>query len=506
MSRPTAARVESTTAFPDFEEDIAPDADASPPRSSSTRTREGSLFRPRTREQSVSNSRARKFSLRFQESAPPLGFLQATGEVAAHAPTFGDIRRGTYSSRETQSQWRRSSISSSDRSRASSGATIPNPPVRMAPSRGISAADVVPEHADEHILASIPSGHALKDKDAEKPELSQKATKDLAAEDVVKPETDVMANRVSSDAPSNSLDAEFPTGYHFPPKHTRWQSTVIGAKAFWKFTITPFGFLIVIYGCNIVAWGGMLFLLLIGGGKAMCHPTCNDINSARRIWIEIDSQILNALFCVTGLGLIPWRFRDLYYLMQYRLRKNYDGLRRLAGINRGWFRLEGSDTLPVPALAHDADIPISSPESALALPETSNPDPPLTGFRAPPTKVWKLDLVIWLYVWNTFLQIVLCGFMWGLNRIDRPSWSTGTFVALACIVAAAGGIIAAIEANHVKKVEGVPWGEADLILDAEQGVGTKADHAVLGVKDKEAEKIKKVDSEKKVKKFLDFLL
>ncbi|KFY94778.1 hypothetical protein V498_03727 [Pseudogymnoascus sp. VKM F-4517 (FW-2822)] len=35
----------------------------------------------------------------------------------------------------------------------------------------------------------------------------------------------------------------------------------------------------------------------------MCHPTCDDINSPRRVWIEIDSQILNALFCVTGFGL-----------------------------------------------------------------------------------------------------------------------------------------------------------------------------------------------------------
>ena len=71
------------------------------------------------------------------------------------------------------------------------------------------------------------------------------------------------------------------------------------------------------------------------------------------MWLEIDSQILNALFCVTGLGLVPWRFRDLYYLLRWRLTseekhgreaKMY-GLRVLAGIHHGWFRLPGSETL-----------------------------------------------------------------------------------------------------------------------------------------------------------------
>ena len=74
---------------------------------------------------------------------------------------------------------------------------------------------------------------------------------------------------------------------------------------------------------------------------------CNYIDSPRRIWVEIDSQILNALFCVTGFGLIPWRFRDLYYLLQYRLLGKYEGLQVLGGIHRSWLRLPGSQDLPV---------------------------------------------------------------------------------------------------------------------------------------------------------------
>lgn len=208
---------------------------------------------------------------------------------------------------------------------------------------------------------------------------------------------------------------------------------------------------------------------------AMCRPTCNDINSPRRIWIEIDSQILNALFCVTGFGLAPWRFRDLYFLMQYRLGHEAVALRTLAGIHRGWFRLQGSAELPVEIGPHNIEeqSPQTIDHSAIPYPEKKMPDAPLTGARAQATPLWKLDLVIWLMVWNTFLQCCLSGFMWGMNRYDRPSWSTGLFVALACTVAAVGGLIMFLEAKLVKGVEGVALSHEDLRLlegDRERGV------------------------------------
>lgn len=268
----------------------------------------------------------------------------------------------------------------------------------------------------------------------------------------------------------------YPNGYHPPPKKSWSEATAIGLKAFWKFFLTPLGFFIVIYGLNVVAWGGMLFLLLINAAPAMCHPTCNAINSPRRIWVEIDSQILNALFCVTGFGLIPWRFRDAYYLLRFRALHRPDALRRLAGFHRAWFRLPGSERLNV--LSRDGR-PVSGPDDdvdsvdaaksnpALPIPTSSAPDPPLTGVRAPPTALWKLDFVIWAYVSNTFLQAVLSAFMWGYNRINRPSWSTGFFVALACIVAGAGGLMCFLEGKKVKKVEGIPVQEEEVLRDVE---------------------------------------
>lgn len=203
---------------------------------------------------------------------------------------------------------------------------------------------------------------------------------------------------------------------------------------------------------------------------AMCHPSCNDIDSPRRKWIEWDSQILNALFCVTGFGLAPWRFRDLYFLLRYRLRGETLALRRLAGIHRGWFRLEGSTELRADLGPHNVE---QTELAAIPYPETKVPDAPLTAVRAPATAAWKLDLVIWLMVWNTLLQCCLSGFMWGMNRYNRPSWSTGLFVALACVVAGIGGLIMFLEGKTVKGIEGVPVSQQDLELleeDRERGI------------------------------------
>ncbi|ROT40159.1 hypothetical protein SODALDRAFT_356102 [Sodiomyces alkalinus F11] len=266
------------------------------------------------------------------------------------------------------------------------------------------------------------------------------------------------APKVSAKHP---LTGPFENGYHFPPAHSWKESFRLGAIAFWKYTWTPIGFFIVLYGLLVVAWGGKLFLLLVNAAPAMCYPSCDDINSPRRKWIEIDSQIMNALFCVTGFGLAPWRFRDLYFLLRYRVNSDADSLRRLAGIHRSWFRLRDSDLLPVDVGPNNVND-LSPDLLSIPLPQSKIPDPPLTGIRAPPTSIWKMDFVIWFNVSNTFLQCVLSGFMWGMNRFDRPAWAVGLFVALACGAAATGGLMIFHEGKRVKKVEGVTVSERDL--------------------------------------------
>ncbi|RDL40523.1 Uncharacterized protein BP5553_00502 [Venustampulla echinocandica] len=448
----------------------------------------------RVRGQSSSSTirgRLRTASSSFQESNPPTGMCIATAQIASSIPSLSDIRRGSYSSDgwtsegQVREKGRRASLaraaeSPSGITKRKSSSALNSPRTPVAPH------DSLPEVADESehqnlypIPSDVPVGPSAVGDGAQEPTITNMASstgRSKAANQRASSDTNISPNstRTAPKVDTQYKTTPFDNGYQFPPKHSWTESTAIGLTAFWKFFITPIGFLVVVYGLNVVAWGGMLFLLLCNASPAMCHPTCDDINSPRRIWIEIDSQILNALFCVTGFGTIPWRFRDLYYLLQYRLQKKEIGLRRLAGINRGWFRLAGSQDLPVGLGAANIESEAGNvPESALPFPLSKTPDAPLTGIRAPPTKLWKLDFVIWSMVWNTFLQTVLCIFMWHFNRYERPSWSTGLFVALACIVAACGGIMGFIEGKHVKTIEGVPVSEKDkerLARDRELGI------------------------------------
>ncbi|KAI2626657.1 hypothetical protein GGR54DRAFT_591817 [Hypoxylon sp. NC1633] len=271
---------------------------------------------------------------------------------------------------------------------------------------------------------------------------------------------------------------EYSNGYHFPPKYPIKEQVRMVMVSFWNFYNTGFGFFLTIYSLNVIAWGGMLFLLLCNAAPEMCWVNgtydCNHIDSPRRIWIETDSQILNGLFCVTGFGLAPWRFRDWYFLLRYRLQGDQKALRTLAGVHRGWFRLSGSDQLPVALGPKNIDeMPANYNINGVPYPLETISDAPPTGIRAPPTDLWKLDFVVYFNVANTFLQCVLSGFMWALNRYDRPSWSTGLFVCLACIAGAIAGIMMGVESKHVKAIEGVALTKGDmerLARDKELGI------------------------------------
>lgn len=409
-------------------------------------------------------NRLRSASRSFESSSIPVGMWSATASLASSAPSLVDIRRGSYGSDgwsgdgQLKEKSRRESIGRRNTSNS-----------QVAKNTNGSGLTEVAEHQKlESPIEHVSTGRQLDSIATEGTAGTQKP--------VVQHNTaSVPATGGSSTDPSQEYRTEpFDNGYEFPPKHSWQTSTAIGAKAFWKFFLTPLGFLVVVYGLNVVAWGGMLFLLLCNASPAMCRPTCDDINSPRRIWIEIDSQILNALFCVTGFGLVPWRARDFYYLMKYHIRGDQLSLRRLAGLHKDWFRLEGSSELPIEIGPDNIEAEISNlPESAVPYPLKAIPSAPLTGRRAPATPRWKLDFFIWMFVWNTLLQIVLSTFMWKFNRYQRPSWSTGLFVAMACIVAGVGGIMGFVEGKKVKAIEGVQVSAADkerLKRDREMGI------------------------------------
>jgi hypothetical protein len=354
----------------------------------------------------------------------PQGFFSASGAAAGSAPSLRDIRQGTFGHRGWMHRHHHGNGKTDE-----TGITLEEiPSERPASGEGSSVgkddiANVAPQKAP---IIRIPTG--------------------------------------------TQYNAD---GYPIAPKVPWKTSFAIGLKSFGKWMLTLKGFLITVYFLNVVAWGGMLFLVLIGGAPAMCPPgeppTCNGDNTTRRIWIENTSQILNALFCLTGFGLAPWRFRDLYWLLVYRIpgrtkEKRQVGIRRLAGIHNDWFRLAGSQNWAEEGVddEHNPSVP---------LPLRKKLNPPATGVRAEPTATWKMDFVVWCNVWNTLFQICLAFFMWNYNRlvipishvevsltqhrITRPNWATGLFIALAFGVSGAGGIMILVQGKKVKKVEGV---------------------------------------------------
>ncbi|KAF2006135.1 hypothetical protein P154DRAFT_517833 [Amniculicola lignicola CBS 123094] len=460
---PAVTQTESTQTTPQ----ASPDHAANSPTSPAHRSR-GSTNASNT----SAVGRIRAASIKLMEASPPPGMWAATGSVASKAPSITDLRKGSFSSNGWNEEAQRSRaerrLSSTDdtakraprRQSATESLTVESPvketpgeKSRLQPGGPTGGLEPFPAVTEEE-MSALPTHESVQvDGVMEVPKYDSKQ-KEMQSTDGTR---ELSETSEKGSLPHPPIQRQYTNGYIEPAKVPWTTATVIGLKAFWKWFLTPFGFLITVYFLNVVAWGGMLFLLLCNAAPAMCKPSCNHIQSPRRIWIEYDSQILNALFCVTGFGLAPWRFRDLYFWCFWRIggaSRKQQGVRTLAGIHRGWFRLPGSELLPrnVSATTVNPDDP------AVPIPHTKIPDAPPTGHHAPPTKGWKMDWVVWMNMWNTLFQIVLCFWMWHYNRYDRPSWATGTFVALGMIVAACGGLMMFHEGKHIKKVEGVPAG------------------------------------------------
>jgi hypothetical protein len=201
-------------------------------------------------------------------------------------------------------------------------------------------------------------------------------------------------------------------------------------KLFGKYVMTLRGFAVTLYFMLVIAFGGMLFLLLCNAAPAMTREWGPDDkeHSPRQIWMEIDSQILNALFSITGLGLFPIRMRDLYLWFRGRYQGDLTCNVRILKIHSKWF---------------------------------------WSGFSSD----WKLMTVIVLYIFNSVFQVLLCFVMWNYNRFTRPSWTTGTLIAASFSCTIGAGIIMFLEAKRIDKycfqtgnvrIQGIPFDEMNV--------------------------------------------
>lgn len=205
-----------------------------------------------------------------------------------------------------------------------------------------------------------------------------------------------------------------------------------------QYICTLKGFFVTVYFLLVIAFGGMLFLLLCNAAPAMTREWGPDdkVHSPRQIWMEIDSQILNALFCITGLGLFPVRCRDLYLWIRGRYMGDIYCNSKILKIHSSWF---------------------------------------WAGF----TSDWKLLLVVILYIFNSVFQVLLCFVMWHYNRFTRPSWSTGLLIAASFLCVIIAGIVMFVEARKIKvylfqtgreRVPGLSFGasQADVEMEREK--------------------------------------
>lgn len=264
-----------------------------------------------------------------------------------------------------------------------------------------------------------------------------KRSSTASADNVAPTEKEVSAETESPIFASPTAEIELPVHEKVP-----WPTAIKHAlHAFWKFFLTPTGFLITLYGLNVVAWGAMLFFLELHAAPAMNHPDNGNADSSpRKIWLEITSQILNALFCLTAWGLAPWRFRDLYWLLKWRWTSgpgSRDAVTKLAQRNQSWYRMRECDMTE-----EDGEF------ARFAHMRT------FTGEVAPPTASWKLDFVVWMMVLNSLFQVGMAFFMWHWNRIDRPSWGVGVFIGLGCFVSLCAGLMSWWEGRKIKIIEG----------------------------------------------------
>lgn len=160
-------------------------------------------------------------------------------------------------------------------------------------------------------------------------------------------------------------------------------------------------------------------------------------------WVEVCSQIEDGLFAVTGIGLIPWRVLDTYRIYKiWHYKRKTRALRAKAGLPQ----LLDVDDLPDPAYDPNYVHVLSDKEQKDLHKQQEKFQRHQTWYRAHGTETHRAFpintalLICCLNDGNSIFQIMLCATMWGLNRFQRPAWSTGCLIPAAFLC----GILSAV--------------------------------------------------------------
>ncbi|PIL37095.1 hypothetical protein GSI_00787 [Ganoderma sinense ZZ0214-1] len=219
----------------------------------------------------------------------------------------------------------------------------------------------------------------------------------------------------------------------------------------WSFLKTPLGIATAIYGFLIVFWGTAIVVFLI--------PIINLHNDIQQgYWVELSQQVETGLFTITSIGFIPFRVMDTYRICKiWRYKRKIARVRRRAGL----LELYDPDDLPDPVYDKNHVQVLSEKEQIDLHYQQHQFMKSQTWYRPHGTqthRAFPITMALWICICNdlnSFFQCLLSGTMWGLDRFERPAWTTATTLPAAFIAGIIAGVLIYLGGRRTRRTKQV---------------------------------------------------
>ncbi|KAI0269105.1 hypothetical protein BC834DRAFT_1039699 [Gloeopeniophorella convolvens] len=222
-------------------------------------------------------------------------------------------------------------------------------------------------------------------------------------------------------------------------------------KGVWAFLKTPLGIAFGIYGFLVVFWGTALVFFL-AKWIDLHNQTTQDF------WVEVCEQIEDGLFCLTGIGLIPWRLIDTYRIVTIWYYKRLTRkLRRKAGLPE----LYDNDDLPDPIFDPNYVHVLTDKQQYELHHQQKKFMKSQTWYRPHGTethRAFPINTALWICLLNdgnSVFQCMLAACMWSMNRFVRPAWVTSLLIPAAFGCGIASGVLIWKGGKKTKRTERV---------------------------------------------------